>query len=168
MAELAGRVSRRASAPADEPFLTEVFAGTREDELALLAAAPELQADFAGSQSRLQQRVYAETYPGGAFEVVLLDGAPVGRLFVGRGDDEICLVDIALLPRHRGAGIGTHLLRELQAEAAATGATISLHVGVRSQAQRLYRRLGFVVTAATEVHLRMRWTPPEPQPNTAS
>ena len=32
-------------------------------------------------------------------------------------DDEIRLVDIALLPEHRGAGIGTALMRDLLAEA---------------------------------------------------
>ncbi len=168
VAKLAGRVGLRASTPADEPFLTEVFAGTRGDELALLASSPVLRAQFSRSQSGLQQRAYAETYPGAAFEVVLFDGAPAGRLFLARRADEICLVDIALLPSFRGLGIGTHLLRGLLAEAVAAGATISLHVAAGNRARNLYRRLGFVVTGLTGVHLRMQWPPPEDQPNTAS
>src|SRR3712207_7616078 len=41
-----------------------------------------------------------------------------GRLDVARWPDELRIVDIALLPEHRNAGVGTALLRELQAKAA--------------------------------------------------
>ena len=36
-----------------------------------------------------------------------------------RADEAIHVIDIALLPEHRGAGIGTKLLKELQEEAKA-------------------------------------------------
>ena len=44
---------------------------------------------------------------------------PVGRLYVARWSDEIRIVDIALLPAFCNRGLGTTLVRALQAEAAA-------------------------------------------------
>ena len=42
--------------------------------------------------------------------VVLRDGEPVGQLWVDRSDEEVRMLDVALLPEHRGAGVGTNLL----------------------------------------------------------
>ncbi|MGI8803072.1 MAG: GNAT family N-acetyltransferase [Solirubrobacteraceae bacterium] len=146
--------------PADEAFLVEVYASTRPLELATLAGAPEAQAAFARSQSSFQHRAYSQLYPHAAFDLVLVDGTPVGRLYVDRGEAEIRLVDITLLPRYRGSGLGSGLLGSLQAEAAQRGVPLALHVDVANRARRLYARLGFVELAATEVHVLMRWTPP--------
>jgi ribosomal protein S18 acetylase RimI-like enzyme len=66
-------------------------------------------------------------------------------------------VDIALLPEHRNVGIGSALVRQVCAEAAALGKPVRLCVLKSSRAQRLYARLGFVTTAQTELHLEMEW-----------
>jgi ribosomal protein S18 acetylase RimI-like enzyme len=155
----AGRVTRRASGPDDEPFLTRVFASTRPAELALLGWSAEQQAEFAGSQSRFQRRAYAERHPGCAFEIVLVDRTPVGRLFLAREASELRVVDIALLPEFRGAGIGTQLLRRILDEAADRGVAVCLEVDLGNPARRLYERLGFAIEASTELQLSMRWTP---------
>ena len=154
------RVTLRPIAPDDEPFLIEVYASTRPAELAALAAVPGMAAAFARSQAALQQRAYAAAHPGASFDLVLVDGTPAGRLYVDRSDTEIRLIEIALLPPFRGAGIGTRLLGELLANAEARGLPVALHVAASNPAQRLYRRLGFAVAEAGEVHLSMRWVPP--------
>jgi ribosomal protein S18 acetylase RimI-like enzyme len=153
-------ITLRPVGAADEPFLVDVYASTRPDELAALAAVPGAAAAFARSQSSLQQRAYAATYPGASFDLVLVDGRPAGRLYVDRSDTEIRLIEIALLPPFRGAGIGTRLLGMLLAEAEARGVAVVLHVAARNPAERLYRRLGFAVAEPGEVHLLMRWVPP--------
>jgi ribosomal protein S18 acetylase RimI-like enzyme len=162
-----GRVARRPSTPADEDFLLAVFASTREPELAALAGAPALQAQFVRSQASIRRRAFAELYPRATRELVLVDGAPAGSLEVDRGESEIRLLDIALLPGFRGRGLGGRLLGALQAEAAAGGVPVVLTVAVGNPARRLYGRVGFVAVAATEAHVLMRWTPPG-QPKTAS
>jgi ribosomal protein S18 acetylase RimI-like enzyme len=154
------RVTLRASTPADDDFLTRVFASTRAAELAQLAGHPELAAAFVASQSSLQRQAYADRHPSSAFAIVEVDGAPAGRLFVAREDTQLRLVDIALLEEFRGAGVGELVLRGLLSEATADRLAVSLEVGVGNPAAKLYRRLGFVVEASTEVHERMRWTPP--------
>ena len=47
-----------------------------------------------------------EHYAGAAFNVILVDGQPAGRLYVAREDDEIRIVDIALLPETATAASG--------------------------------------------------------------
>lgn len=86
----------------------------------------------------------------------------VGRLYVDRWTREIRIMDIALLPEHRGAGIGTRLLRELQEEARAAGKALSIHVEKFNPALRLYERLGFRAREDKGVYLLMEVaaTPP--------
>jgi len=153
------QVTLRAATPTDEPFLTRVFASTRTAELAVLATIGEQGAAFIESQSRLQRRAYAERYPESAFEVVVVDGRPAGRLLVARGATEHRIVDIALVADFRGTGIGTQLLRGVLEEAAARGVGVGLEVDRANPARRLYERLGFAVEASTETQLSMRWTP---------
>ena len=64
-------------------------------------------------------------------------------------------MDIALMPEHRGGGLGTRLLRELFAEAEASGRKVSIHVEIFNPARRLYERLGFIQAAERGVYLLM-------------
>jgi ribosomal protein S18 acetylase RimI-like enzyme len=88
-----------------------------------------------------------------AFDVVLVEGEPAGRLYVDRRDDEIRIVDIALLPEHRGHGIGTSLLGELLSEADAARKRVTIHVERLNPARRLYERLGFSVAEDKGIYL---------------
>jgi len=90
-----------------------------------------------------QSRHYREHYRDAAFQVILRDGRPAGRLYVDRGPASIRIIDIALLAEHRRAGIGTALLAELLAEGDREGKPVSLHVEHLNPAMRLYERLGF-------------------------
>ena len=103
-------------------------------------------------------RHYQEHYAGAAFDVILVDGQPAGRLYVAREEDEIRIVDIALLPEYRNRGIGTTLLRGLQSEAAAAGKPLRIHVERFNPALRLYERLGFRRSTDRGVYLFMEWT----------
>jgi GNAT superfamily N-acetyltransferase len=82
-----------------------------------------------------------------------------GRLTVDRRPTEIRIVDIALLSAHRGAGVGTLLLRRLIDEAAGSRRKVSIHVEFHNPARRLYTRLGFVPVAEHGTHLLMEQTP---------
>ncbi len=76
-----------------------------------------------------------------------------------RRDDEIDLVDIALLPGARGRGIGGALIVELCREGARDGRPVRLRVERTNPALRLYRRLGFVEIGDDNVYALMEWTP---------
>jgi GNAT superfamily N-acetyltransferase len=160
-------VTLRPVGPGDEPFLYRVYASTREAELALTGWDGEQQQAFLRQQFGAQQAYYRQHYQDPAFQVVLCDGVPAGRLYVARWADEIRIVDIALLPPWRNAGIGTALLRGLLAEGAGAGKRVSIHVERFNPALRLYARLGFRQVEDKGVYLLLEWTPGAPEPSRA-
>ena len=102
----------------------------------------------------------------GTLHVVELDGVPVGRLRTerdhvvidGLGRRRITLCGIQLRPAVQGRGIGTAIIRDLQAEAATSQGVVDLGVEhANTDARRLYERLGFVPFASDEQELHLRW-----------
>jgi GNAT superfamily N-acetyltransferase len=148
-------ISLRPVGPEDTEFLKRVYASTRAEELAMTPWSDEQKTAFVEMQFRAQDQDYHANYPDAAYDVILRDGAPAGRLYVRRGPDEIGILDIALLPEHRGTGIGGALLQQLIAEADATGKRLQIYVEKFNRAQTLYRRLGFVEAEDTGVYWRM-------------
>jgi ribosomal protein S18 acetylase RimI-like enzyme len=144
----------------DEEFLFELYAGTRAGELALGRWDAAQAATFLQLQFRAQQQSYHHQFPAATSQIVLAGGAAVGRLITDRSAAEVLLVDISLLTAWQGRGIGTSLIRGLQAEAAASGRPIQLHVLATNRAQRLYQRLDFVTQGDPAVYLTMTWQPP--------
>jgi ribosomal protein S18 acetylase RimI-like enzyme len=108
-------------------------------------------------QFAAQAQYYREHYPNTSFDVIVLDGRPVGRLYVARWTGEIRIVDIALLPEFCNRGIGTRVLRDLQVEAAAAGKPLRIHVERFNPALRLYERLGFRQLEDKGVYLFLEW-----------
>ncbi len=156
-------ITLRPVTPDDEPFLYHVYAGTREDELAPLDWDEARKDEFLRMQFNAQHRFYQEQFPSADFDIILAGDQPIGRLYVDRRDDEIRIVDIALLPKHRNAGIGSALLEDLLAEAAAVGKPVRIHVERFNPALPLYQRLGFNQVTDNGVYYLMEWSPEESQ-----
>jgi ribosomal protein S18 acetylase RimI-like enzyme len=144
----------------DEPFLRQLFATTRADELALMACDSNQKELFLAMQFNAQKQQYAMIYPQAQHSIILLNDNPVGRQIIDRGESEFTLVDIALLPSHRSAGIGTHLIEDLLAEARSVGKPVTLNVWHSNPAKTLYQRMGFSATNDDDgVYCQMRWNP---------
>ena len=156
---LAPAIALRPAQEDDLPFLYRVYASTRQEELALVDWDESQKDWFLHMQFDLQTRSYAQAYPEADWQVVVCDGQPSGRLIVDRCSHSIRLVDIALLPDYRSAGIGSELLRRLLEEATAAGKPVVLHVARSNPAGALYQQLGFVVSARDDVYLEMQWRP---------
>lgn len=150
----------------DEDFLLRVYASARSDASVLASWDAAERDAFVRMQWNAQARAYAADFPNASVQVVLVDGAPAGRLCVDRTGPGVHVVDLALLPEFRGRGVGTRLLRSLLDEASASGGAVTLSVERSNRAVRLYRRLGFNVVEDGEVYLRLEWR--RPQVNTAS
>ena len=168
MRALTHNATLRAVVPGDEAFLARVYGSTREEELNQVAWEPGHREAFLAQQFAAQHQYYREVYPAAAFQVILRDGQPAGRLYLNRGAAEHRIIDIALLAEHRNAGIGTGLLRDLMAEAAAAGKPLTIHVERFNPALRLYERLGFRLLEDKGVYLLLGWDAPADQPKTAS
>jgi ribosomal protein S18 acetylase RimI-like enzyme len=144
---------------ADLPFLERVYGSTREAELAQTDWSDEQKTQFITFQFQAQHRHYTAHYHGALFYVIEREGRPIGRLYLHWRSDELRIVDIALLPEARGAGIGRALLEALMAQAAATGKGVSIHVEQMNQAMRLYERLGFRRIGEHGIYHLMQWRP---------
>ena len=144
----------------DEPFLLNLFATTRSDELAFMNVSENQKQAFIAMQFRAQSRQYAMTYPHARNSIILWNDNPIGRILFDRGELEFTLVDIALLPTHRGNGIGTSIIQDLLKQAAAARKPIRLHVLTSSAAKRLYERLGFSLVGGDVAYLEMMWVLP--------
>ncbi len=145
--------------PGDEALLYEVYASTREEELSGVDWDDGRKEAFLRQQFTAQHQWYTEQYEGASFDVILVDGQPAGRLYVARWPEEIRIMDIALLPGHRGLGVGRTVLADLMAEAAAVAKPLTIHVERFNRALRLYLRLGFVPVEDKGVYLLLRWSP---------
>lgn len=144
----------------DQPFLLALYADRRAEEMAALGWSPEQGRAFVEMQFRAQQEGYDTRFPGADCGIVLADDERVGRLLVDRGPEEHRLVDIVVLRSHRGAGIGSGLLRDVLAEAGAAGVPVRLSVDAsRPALVAWYRRLGFTVSHHGPMDLGMIWEP---------
>ena len=145
----------RAATREDRELLYGIYVSGRADEVGLFGWTQAQQDSFLRLQFEAQDR----GLPGDR-QVVLVAGAPVGRVCVERTEREVHLVDLALLPAATGRGLGSAIIESLKAEAQEAGLPLTLSVARdNTRAFTLYRRLGFEVVDEDPVYLRMTWRP---------
>jgi ribosomal protein S18 acetylase RimI-like enzyme len=116
----------------------------------------EWRANF-GDQTMAQIR---GEVPGSTTWVIETGTERVGRLRVTRTAKRIELSGVQLLPRVQRHGIGTAIIEDLKAQAAAAGIPLDLEVEKDNPgARRLYERLGFVHAGQTAHEYKLRWNP---------
>ena len=153
-----GNVVLRPVTPEDDGFLLAVYASTREKELAQVVWAEGQKESFVRWQFAMQRRDYDARFPDARYEVIVVDGRPAGRIWVGSDDKEIRLLDIALLEEYQNRGVGTLLLRRLMDEAARANKLLRHMVfALNNDAHRFYERLGFVVFEDLGGYKHMEW-----------
>lgn len=135
-----------------------------DDGFLLALEADRWGADLADPLAELQFRArlqgYRRQFPDGDDSLVTVDGEPAGRLLVAPRPSAHHLVDIALLRRYRGVGIGSALVGEVQAAASAAGVAVELTVPAGDAGlTSWYRRLGFRPVSSGPVHARLIWSP---------
>lgn len=149
-------ISLHPAAASDEAFLFELYRDARAGEMADWGWNDVQQQAFLSMQFRARNLSYS-AYPNTEHSIILNADQPIGRMLVSRKDDEIRLVDIALLAEARGQGVGAKLLAELLAQAAHEAMPVRLHVEKNNPALRLYQRLGFQILEDTGTQFFMEW-----------
>lgn len=105
-----------------------------------------------------QQRLFFDAkWDPQSYRIIVVDGADAGVLRRRSKAGHIELDEIQLLPEAQGAGVGSAIIRDLQAEAQHAGVPLRLQVLMQNRARGLYERLGFQVTGETEHHFQMEW-----------
>jgi GNAT superfamily N-acetyltransferase len=151
----------RLATPSDEPLLREIFAADKAHEFAPLGLPAQQLEALIEMQFRARQHHYAQAFPTAVDHILCSeDGTAVGRHLVERQPNGYRGIDLAILPEHRNAGLGSWALRQIQQLAALEGVTFRLSV-FRSNAHalRLYERLGFLKFSTDDISYEMEWHP---------
>ena len=153
-------ISLRTETDRDLDFLKNLYAASREREMALLVNWSDAQKrDFLDQQFNAQRAHYRKHYPDARFDIIERGGQAIGRLYVAQLKQEIRLMDISLIPAARNSGIGGNICVEIMARAERLGSIVSLHVEDDNPAKRLYERLGFAEIGAVSFYKLMHWCP---------
>jgi ribosomal protein S18 acetylase RimI-like enzyme len=159
MKELRERITFRPETEADGEFIYHLYATTREMEMQVVPWSDEQKRDFCRQQADAQRAHYRNVYLDAEYLIVELDGKPIGRLYLHTVDGDFRVLDIALLPENRGAGIGGMLMREMMERAARDNNILTIHVEQYNPAMHLYERLGFKPVDQYGVYYLMEWRP---------
>jgi GNAT superfamily N-acetyltransferase len=157
-------LERRPAADTDEEFLRALYATTRPD----LELWEDGREAFLDLQFRAQQRDWASRFPESDHDLILLDGAPVGRLWLAWLPAECRIVDLTLLPERRRAGIGTRVAGDVLAEAERRNLSVALAVERRNEpALTFWARLGFSAVGGDPVYALLERPVSRPAPRPA-
>jgi len=164
-AAVANRWTMRRVGPDDEPFLDDVYADARVDEVVAWGFRLDAARDFLRDQARTQRRAFGLQFPGGEHWALQTGDRTIGRLIVApdappAATRALRLVDIAVLPPDRGRGIGGWAVRELMRRAGRAAIPLRLRLPAESAARHLFETLGFRATGADrDGQLAMEWVP---------
>lgn len=162
-------VSLRPVTDADQEFLVGVYASTRAAELAQVDWDESQKDAFVRWQFAMQKQEYDTRYPDARYEVILVDGVPAGRIWVGTDDTQIRLLDIALLSEFQNRGVGAYLLHQLIEEARRANKPLRHMVFMLNEnAHRFYERLGFVTIEDVGGYKHMEWRAEQDQSSSAA
>jgi len=153
-------VSTRPVTDADQEFLVGVYASTRADELAQVPWDESQKDAFIRWQYSMQKQEYETRFPDARYELILVDGVPAGRIWIGADDTQIRLLDIALLTEFQNRGVGTYLLKQLMDEATQSKKKLRHMVFMLNEnAYGFYERLGFEEIEDLGGYKHMEWKP---------
>jgi GNAT superfamily N-acetyltransferase len=143
--------------PEDDAFLAELFREVHAAEFAPLGLPDAALVQLLNMQFRGQRGGYAAQFPKAVNKILWIESSRAGRVLVNEGEDELRLVDIALLGPYRGQGVGARVIQQLCERASAARLPLRLSVRFGNPAERLYQRLGFVRTGGDGVNVAMEF-----------
>jgi len=152
-------VTLRPASDADYDFMRRLYAATRAEEMEHFPFDEAQKQVFLDQQFAAQFEHYGIHYPTCERNIVERGGVPIGRFWIDEWRDQIRIVDIALMPECRGAGIGSLLLQQVLVRSASAGKPVTIHVEAFNPALRLYQRLGFEQVDTNGVYYFMRRAP---------
>jgi GNAT superfamily N-acetyltransferase len=155
-----GKLTLRPVTPEDDAFLLALYHSTRERELSQAAWQDGQRESFVRWQFDLQRKEYDARFPDARYQLIDIDGKSAGRIWVGEDEEQIRLLDIALLPQFQNRGAGTILLKDLMRESKGAGKFLRHMVFVlNDNAHRFYERLGFIMIEDLGAYKHMEYRP---------
>jgi len=152
-----GPVTLRPEQATDTDFLLVLFRSHMLNELALMPVDDATKEALVQMQFGSQTTTYRGQYPDARFDIVERDGEPIGRLIVDTANNPGCIVDFALMPDHRGGGLGTAILASVLARQIQPVRCKVLCTNEPSI--RMCRRIGFVEISSALPFIQLEWHP---------
>lgn len=107
-----------------------------------------------------QRRTFVDECRQSTCEVITDGDELIGYVQYVEEPHQVRLWNLVIRPDHRGRGIGSTIVRELQARAAAHSVPVTLRVFPSNHdAYRLYVRLGFREDSRSDRAIELAWAP---------
>lgn len=151
------RIGLRARTRDEQDFWRAVFFDVSREYFKVLNLPENDLNNLLEMQFEAQTTHYAEHYPQAANLIILCAGERAGRAILSTEENDLHLIDIAVLAKFRNSGVGTTILKWLFAESRRSDLPIRFYVEKNNRAFRLYERLGFRTIADLESHYQMQW-----------
>lgn len=144
--------------PQDMLLLQHIYATSRDYEMDRIKFPEPFLTRFLTDQFLLQHRQYIGMQDVRLSIVETIKGEPLGRFYIRHMPfPEIRVMDIALLPVHRGRGLGRLLFGQTMEEARRRCCRVSLHVEKHNPARTFYEKLEFCCIGGDDVYDFMVW-----------
>ncbi|HFD12780.1 MAG TPA: GNAT family N-acetyltransferase [Crenotrichaceae bacterium] len=135
----------RPSLASDKPFLETLYKSVRED-LDSINDTPDLIEYVKEQQYDAQTESYGDQFPNAVYFVIEYHHEAVGRVTLDFSSNEIRIVDLSLIKKARGKGLGTGIINAFISCAETTHTPLTLGVLSHNiQAKQLYLQLGFLI-----------------------
>jgi GNAT superfamily N-acetyltransferase len=150
------KITFRNLTPEDKEFEIVLFELTKLEPMGVPAEILRLLAE---NQVTLQRTSYEVDFPNSRWQIVRVDGVDCGRYISCEREEDMVLVDLAILPAFMNRGIATWIVRQLQDRARKRGVPVLLEVAkYNPRAKALYVRLGFVdIESDSPTHDSLIW-----------
>lgn len=142
-------VARRFAEAADNRLVRQMLADTRDD---LLLMPSDVRDTVVEMQVHAERRLIAAEYPSATHEILLADGAEVGRLVVDVAGAEVRVIDLTICRGHRRHGLATAVLRDVLADAGRRPVVVTVKA-TNTAGRALLRSLGFAETCDQSGHV---------------
>ena len=111
------------------------------------------------SQFQAQSHHYHTHFGDADFLIVMKENTPIGKITVHDRVDEIRVIDLAILPGYRSAGVGTQLMLDVIKTAEFADKPVRIHVEKMNRAISFYERLGFKTIGEKDYHWLLECAP---------
>jgi RimJ/RimL family protein N-acetyltransferase len=153
-----GMLGLRPQTAADADFLFALHETVKGAEL---PPVPEpMRRHLLDMQFRAMTGGYQAAFPAARYEIVTLDGAPIGRLITDTSEGWFHIVHIAVLPEWRNRGLCTALMTAVLLGPRQQGMRCEARVAPENTPSlRLWSRLGFTERERTDIDFILEWRP---------
>jgi ribosomal protein S18 acetylase RimI-like enzyme len=145
------KTERRPAKESDEVFMCKLHKAANHDVVVR---------QFGEWNDELQVSLFAKKWQSDPFEILEIDGQPIGCIRIEDRPDEVFFAEIQILPEFQGQGIGSQLIQTEITRASKLKKPIRLQVLQKNErARKLYEQLGFTMYGTTDRHFLLQIIP---------